>query len=102
METTPVEGNKDALDSAFLPSDDQDMQDIMVRPLLMPQILPRHCMRSSRFYVGTALLNWGASSQCSLHPPECCSATTHMQGVVYVPIKSPPCMSDVLLWSPRG
>ena len=31
-ETTPVEGNKDALDSAFLPSADADMQDIMVGP----------------------------------------------------------------------
>ena len=30
-DTTPVEGNKDALDSAFLPGDEPDMQDVMVR-----------------------------------------------------------------------
>ncbi len=29
-ETTQVEGNKDALDSPFLASDDPDMQDIIV------------------------------------------------------------------------
>ena len=30
-DTTPVEGNKDALDSAFLTGDEPDMQDVMVR-----------------------------------------------------------------------
>ena len=29
-DTAPVEGNKDALDSAFLPGDEPDMQDVMV------------------------------------------------------------------------
>ena len=32
-DTTPVEGNKDALDSAFLPGDELDMQDVVVRML---------------------------------------------------------------------
>ena len=30
-DTTPVEGNKDALDSAFLTGDEPDMQNVMVR-----------------------------------------------------------------------
>ena len=34
-ETTQVEGNKDALDSPFLASDDPDMQDIMVSTQLL-------------------------------------------------------------------
>ena len=39
-ETTPVEGNKDALDSAFLPSADPDMQDLKV--CLPPSSSHRH------------------------------------------------------------